>query len=205
MKRAITLYSFVDGDRSGKVRWTARELGYEVTEERVAVGQQNQPDYLGINPYGQIPAARLDGTVLIESTAICLSLAERHPESGLIPADGSVREAFWQAACVATQTLEFPVATYFLSKNGVADPAWAGLLEERVRRKLRTFADQTPAGDYWLGAFTLVDIFAAYCLRIGVTAGLLEFEGTVGAYLERLMQRPAAQQARFFDALKSRA
>jgi len=32
MKKHIKLWSFADVDRSGKVRWTARESGYEIEE-----------------------------------------------------------------------------------------------------------------------------------------------------------------------------
>ena len=35
--RTIRIYSFFDVDRSGKVRWTACELGYEIEESRIAV------------------------------------------------------------------------------------------------------------------------------------------------------------------------
>ncbi len=92
MSRRIKIWSFADVDRSGKVRWTAEELGYEVEEARVPVGEQRSDSYLSMNPYGQIPTAELDGQVLIESNAICLSLAERHPEAGLIPEERADRD-----------------------------------------------------------------------------------------------------------------
>ncbi|MGK2284558.1 glutathione S-transferase family protein [Pedomonas sp. V897] len=42
-----------------------------------------------LNPLGQVPALVLaDGTVITESGAIALLLAERHPEAGLAPAAG---------------------------------------------------------------------------------------------------------------------
>lgn len=205
MTKELTLYSFADVDRSGKVRWAACELGYSVKEERLKPGQHLGPEYLGVNPYAQIPAARIDGEVMVESTAICIALAERHPESGLIPEARGERDSFWQAACVATQSLEMPVVAYYLAKIGIVDAGWAPLLEKPLPPRLRTFAGQVPAEGWWLGEFTLLDIFAAYVLRIGISADLLKMDGALGAYLERLMARPAAQQARFFDSLKERA
>lgn len=202
MSKEITLYSFADFDRSGKVRWTACELGYTIREERVGVGGHTEAPYLALNPYGQIPAARLDGSVMIESMAICVALAERHPEAGLIPNGRAERDAFWQVATLTNATLEFPIVTFYLTRAGIADAAWAPLIEPRLKPRLAAFAGQVPAEDYWLGGFTLADVFAAFCLRVAVSAGLLPFEGRTGAYLERLMQRPAARQAHFFDALK---
>lgn len=43
-----------------------------------------------ISPLGQVPALVLsDGTVMTESAAMCLLIADNHPDSGLAPAVGS--------------------------------------------------------------------------------------------------------------------
>jgi GST-like protein len=48
------------------------------------------PGLLHVNPLGQIPTLVLEaGTVLTESTAILLCLAQRHPEAGLLPFNAS--------------------------------------------------------------------------------------------------------------------
>ncbi len=56
-------------------------------------GGTRTPDYLRINPRGQLPALELpDGTIILESAAIVLSLVDRHPKAGLLPpADDSAR------------------------------------------------------------------------------------------------------------------
>ena len=52
----------------------------------LAAGEHRQPDYLAINPVGEVPALVLpDGTVVTESAAMVLLLGERHPETGLVP------------------------------------------------------------------------------------------------------------------------
>jgi len=88
MNKHIKLYSFGNFDRSGKVRWTAEELGYEIEEFRLSAPQQRDEAYRALNPYAQVPTAELGGKILLESTAIAIILAERHPEYGLIPAAG---------------------------------------------------------------------------------------------------------------------
>ncbi len=205
MSRRIKIWSFVDADRSGKVRWTAHELDYEIEEARVKPGEHTAEPYRQLNPYGQIPIAELDGQTLIESTAICLSLAERHPDAGLIPEGRAIRDRFWQSINVSVNTLETPVALYYLSNQGIVDAAWAPLWAEPLNARLSVFADSMPRNDYICGDFSLADICAAYVLRIGVQAGLLPLEGNLAGYLRRLMTRPAARAARFFEGFAQEA
>lgn len=201
MPGSIKLWSFADVDRSGKVRWAARELGYEIEEIRVPPGEHTTDPYRQINPYEQIPTAELDGKTLIESTAICLSLATRHPQVGLIPADPSCLDTFWQSIGLSTGTLETPVVQYYLSKAGFMDEVWTGLLEAPLRKRINVFARELPENGYICGDFTLADIFAAYVLRLSVQSELLPFEGKIETYMRGLMARPAAQAARIFDSL----
>ena len=203
MDKRIKIWSFGDVDRSGKVRWTAQELGYEIEEARLELGEQAQEPYRLMNPYEQIPTVELDGEILIESTAICILLAERHPEAGLIPGQGNSRCDFWQSLNLSTNTLEMPVVMYFLSKLGVTDPKLVDILGGPLTKRLEIFSARMPEEGYICGKFTLADICAAYCLRIGVQAGLLSLEGRLARYLGRLMKRPAAEAARFFDRLEA--
>ena len=95
----------VHGDsRSGnclKVKWVARRLGvpFEWREVDIMTGATRTPDYLAMNPAGQVPSVILeDGRPLAQSNAIILHLAEG---SDLIPADAYDRARmlewlFWE-------------------------------------------------------------------------------------------------------------
>jgi glutathione S-transferase len=203
MRRKISLWSFADVDRSGKVRWTARELGYEVEEHRLELGQHQSEAYREINPYAQVPTAEIDGEVLVESTAICILLARRHPEAGLMPTKGPEEALFWQVLGLATTTLETPVVNYLLAQRGILDSRWAELVEPSVRPRLEQFAASLPKNGFLCGGFSLADICAAYVLRVAVQGGLLEYGGMLAEYLDRLAARPAAAEARVFDSLRS--
>ena len=66
--------------------------------ERVPVNYTDEgiddPEFALINPRNQIPALVFDdGTCLTETLAILNYLADRHPESGLAPAPGSLARA----------------------------------------------------------------------------------------------------------------
>ena len=90
--------------RSGnclKVKWTARRLAipFEWRETDVTSGATRTPEFLTLNPAGQVPTVLLeDGRTLAQSNAIILHLAEGSP---LIPADAYARARmlewlFWE-------------------------------------------------------------------------------------------------------------
>jgi glutathione S-transferase len=201
MSKHIKIWSFADADRSGKVRWTAEELGYEIEEARIKPGEQTTEPFQQINPYEKIPVAELDGKIVVESNAICILLAERHPEVALIPSSRANRDVFWQSMSTTTSTLERPVVMYFLAKSGLVDPAWKELSSASISKRIAVLSESMPGEGYICGDFSLADICAAYVLRIGIQAGLLPFEGKLENYLRRLMARPAAQAARVFSSL----
>ncbi len=201
MSKHIKIWSFADVDRSGKVRWTAEELGYHIEEIRIKPGEQAADPYRQLNPYEQIPVAELDGKTLMESTAICILLAERNPEAALIPSGQENRDLFWQSMSLSSSTLEMPTVMYFLAQAGFQDPAWKELWSESISKRLAVFSESMPSEGYICGDFSLADICAAYVLRIGIQAELLSFEGKLEHYLRRLMARPAAQAARVFSSL----
>ncbi len=84
-----------------KVKWVCDllEIPYEWRETSALDGSTRRPDFLAINPGGQVPAVVLDdGRSLGQSNAIILYLAEGSP---LIPADAYDRARvlewmFWE-------------------------------------------------------------------------------------------------------------
>ncbi|MFZ5718097.1 MAG: glutathione S-transferase family protein [Pseudomonadota bacterium] len=79
-----------------KVKWTADYLGrpYTWTETDVTKGESRTPEFLALNPAGQVPTVVLDdGRPLAQSNAIILHLAEG---SDLIPADAYHRARMFE-------------------------------------------------------------------------------------------------------------
>ncbi len=69
---------------------------YDKTVLDLRAGEQNGAAYRRVNPTGKVPALVLpDGQVVTESAAIILTLADRHPEAGLLPPAGT--PARWTA------------------------------------------------------------------------------------------------------------
>ena len=83
----MKLYNFEMAPNPRRVRVFVAEKGLDIPMQDVDLGTAAQlnPDYLKINPMGEVPALELDdGTILTESTAICRYLEETHPEPPLM-------------------------------------------------------------------------------------------------------------------------
>jgi glutathione S-transferase len=85
-----TLYwEALSGAMAPQVMLEEMAVGYRKVAVDMARGEHKTPEYLAVNPTGQVPALGLpDGTVIGESAAIVLVLGERHPEAGLVPRMG---------------------------------------------------------------------------------------------------------------------
>jgi len=79
-----------------KVKWTADYLGarYDWIEIDVLKSQTRTPQFLALNPAGQVPTVVLDdGRALAQSNAIILHLAEG---SDLVPSDAYDRAKMFE-------------------------------------------------------------------------------------------------------------
>lgn len=101
MTDAITLYGSSDSGNCLKAKWVAQRLGVPIAwiETNTFNGETRTPEFLAINPAGQVPVAILpDGRMLAQSNAIMLYLAE---DSDLVPRDAYARAKmlewlFWE-------------------------------------------------------------------------------------------------------------
>ncbi len=67
---------------------------YRVVELDFSVEEQRGAKHRAVNPAGKVPALELpSGEIVTESAAILLTLAERHPDAGLLPPPGSDERA----------------------------------------------------------------------------------------------------------------
>src|SRR5438046_9517223 len=86
----MKLYTFPPSTNSRKVRIALLEKGLEF--ERINVdltkGEQKNPDYLNIHPFGQVPALDDEGFVLYDSTVINEYLEDEYRYPPFMP-DGA--------------------------------------------------------------------------------------------------------------------
>jgi len=117
---------------------------------------QKSPQYLALNPAGRIPTLVDGDLVLFESAAICIHLAEQHPDCGLIPAIGDKKRAlFFQWMMYLTNTVQAELMVYFYPKRHTTDPNHlAGIIraqEQRITEMFKLLDNELASKDFLTG------------------------------------------------------
>ena len=159
--------------------------------------------YLALNPNGLIPVLVDGDLVLYESAAICLHLADAHPQA-LAPALGTPQRAqFYKWLVWLTNTLQATLILYFYSERWADTPEAAAQVKAHAEQKVGPLLDQLEAelarhGQPWLlgASFSAVDAYALMLCRW--TRGFARPARSLpalGPYLQRVLARPATQRA----------
>lgn len=196
------------GNASMAPHCVLEEIGqpFELALVDRANNSHKSPEYLKLNPNGLIPVL-IDGDhVLYESAAICLHLADAHPEKQLAPALGTPERAqFYKWLMWLTNTLQATLLLYVYPDRWVDAGNEAGVRQVRAHAvtKIGGLLDQletqleTSGGPWLLGEqYTVLDPYATMLGRW--TRGLdrpARSLPQLGAYLERVLARPAVQRA----------
>ena len=143
------------------------EVGVPVELVKVDLGsdQHYTPEFLAVNPRAQVPVLTLpDGTVMTESVAMVMHIADCHPESGLMPSIGETGRA------IAYRWLLFSAVNLYETGCRISDPHHYSENEsdyEGIRAKARIdlerywdmVVDAIDDGPFLLGQrFSAVDI-----------------------------------------------
>ncbi len=194
----IKLYTFPQSSNSRKVRIALIEKGLEF--ERVTIDltkkEQKNPDYLKINPFGQVPALDDEGFIVYDSTVINEYLEDEYPYPALLPKDSDGRARarmmedlrdnhFNPAAGQINREIRKPEG----ERNAqVVDAAKAEIARcfERIEKELQ-------GKEYLAGEFSLADIAFMPNLdsleRLGLTVD--PKNKNVLAWIARLKTRPS--------------
>jgi glutathione S-transferase len=157
-------------------------------------GEQKTPEYLALNPNGQVPVLVADGKPLSQIVAICDFLDRAFPKAGLLPAEPWARaQALSQLAWLnntvhPTFTHVFRPANFAESEAAQAEvkTVAAAKFREHLERIQRLAGSASP---YWYGErVTPHDAYAFTLLRWGGYAGIdpKSLPGYL-AYVERAM------------------
>lgn len=157
------------------------------------------PDFLSVNPIGQIPALR-DGPVLLtESLAICLHIARKFG-GALGPAsddEASLMENWALFAATSVEPAAIEILYTFRDKQQDT-PTGQGILRiaaERLKRPLDRLENHLQGRSWLLDRFTVADIMVEECLRYGQPyAPLLANHPNVARWLAACQSRPAFQE-----------
>ncbi len=175
------------------------EAGADYDVTIISREQKSEPWYRALHPLGRSPVVTDDEGPIFESLALCLHIADLHPEAELIAAPGSHARALQYQWCVFAATeLEAPMIQ-------AAHQLWreSGTIQEIVDKGLAAYAEACAvietaiAGDGWLvgGAFSIADLTVGAMLIFARMNDLGTESPAIRAYIDRLEARPARQRA----------
>ena len=180
--------------RALRVMWMLDELG----EEYAIVAAPPQSDQArAANPSGKIPALEVDGEVLIESVAIVQYLADAHGEF-TFPAGTIARarqDAFTQFCVDEVESALWTATKHGMGRlpEGLNMPGIKASCQHEFDQALRALETRLGDNAYVMGdRFTVPDILLGHCAGWAKLAMGWDLpDGAVGAYFQRLRQRPA--------------
>lgn len=186
------------------VQAVLEELGVLYRREVVdtSIGRHRTPEFLAINPMGQVPALQLpDGVVITESAAMLQHLVDAHPGSSLLPVPGGSARAtadrwlFW----LATAFYEADLRWYYPDRY-TSEPSGAGGVKraaaEQMDRVLAIAENLLSPGPYVLGPqFSAVDIYLfMLVLWHPARAEVQTRHARLGALMRLVRRRPAIER-----------
>jgi glutathione S-transferase len=143
--------------------------------------ENKTPQFLAINPLGQVPVLVIDGRPLTEVAGILFYLAKAYPQAGLLPedAEGQAQAVSWMSFIAATvhparrQGLEHARKVYALADQRLGPAEW-------------TVGDR-----YSIADIHLFRLFWRFFNSLKPPA--VEFPNLVRLH-DRMLQRPAVQR-----------
>jgi len=182
--------------RDLRVRWALEEARLAYKVRLLEQGDQNKPEYRALQPFGQVPIFEENGTVLFESGAIVLHVAER--SEALLPKDPAARAQAVQWVVAALNSVEPAVWNVFVIDNLYRNEEWAKLRRpgavEFMNRKLDALAKRLGDKPFLDGEhFSAGDLMMATVLRFHSDTSKLD--SRLVAYLDRCTSRPAFKRA----------
>lgn len=163
----------------------------ELIEVDLAAGEHKQPEFLALNPFGQVPVLEDDGVVVADSNAILVYLAKKTGRTDWLPEDPAGAAAVQRWLSVAAGELAYgPCAARLITVFGAdfnAEEviARAHVLLARLERHL--------SGRQWLAADhpTIADV-ALYSYLARAPEGNVDLSSyvQVRAFLARIEALP---------------
>ncbi len=175
------------------LRWTGEPFEVQVMDAR----SLKAPEYLRINPAGNVPALQEGDWVLTQNAAILNYLAERYPDAGLAgdgTAKGRAETNRWLAFLNADVHTSFhPLfgATTYLEDEAAIESS-----KQNARTKLRGLFERIDAqlqdSDWLTGSRSVVDPYLFVTLR-WAKAAAVDLTGleNLARFFERMSADPA--------------
>jgi glutathione S-transferase len=187
-------------NRGRRCYWLAKELGLEIeaVEIDLAAGQHKSPDFLKLNPNGQVPVLDDDGFILYESLAINLYLAKKQggPLAGVSPQEDAlfIQWSLWVANEIEPLLIEI-LQHRIMLPEGERDTARADQAWQRLQKPLAVLEQTLTDRDTLVGnRFTVADLNVSIVMSLINRLGLdITRYPNVRAWLDSCLGRPAGK------------
>lgn len=145
---------------------------YRLVRVDLQAGEQRDPAYLRLNPGGVVPTLLIDAAPLTETAALLMTVATRHPEARLAPAESSASRAAWyQWIVYLANTLQPAFRLWFYPADISDDADVQAILKAATGGRIegiwaRIDAHLLAQGPYLLGAeFSAADLMLIMLMR----------------------------------------
>lgn len=182
--------------RPVRVVWTLEELGEPYELVAMTREEGSGEEHRTRHPLGRVPVLEDDDGFVFESAAICLHLADLHPEAGLVPPPGTHERALvYQWTVFPPAEIEPPLIETAMQAQ--RDPERAAIARSRFDAAAGAVSSALEGTDYLVaGRFTVADVLVGTALAFTARVGFAdELPANVKDYLARLAERPAYQRA----------
>jgi len=160
-------------------------------------GEQKTPEYLALNPNGQVPVLVVDGKPLNQIVAICDYLDRRFAQAGLLPTEPWAHAQAMSQLAWMNNTVHPTFTRWFRSNNFAESESAQAELKRLAPGQFRKHLERIQewskaAAPYWFGdKVSFHDAYAFTLLRWGGYAGIdPDSLPALKAYVERAMQAP---------------
>lgn len=185
--------------RTLRVMWLLNELELEC--EMISVdlrkGEHLTEEFLALNPAGKVPVLVDGSSVVTESAAIQLYLAEKHPEAGLIPTRLEERAQMHRWMFFLVTEIEQPlwrIARHtFIYPDEIRSEQEILTAGKECRQMLKVLEDHMEGREFLVGdRLSVADFNAAYTLDWARGADMLSECPRLQQFLDRMYSRPTA-------------
>ena len=168
---------------------------FEMEVIRLRIVPDSRDAILKYSPAGKVPVLKFDGQTVWDSLAICATLAERHPQAGLWPADAALRARARSYA--AEMHSGFPDLRSQLSMDFARRlplPELKPDTESQIARIIAAWEEALAVskGDFLFGNFGIADCMYAPVVSRFTTYGVTVPDRSK-AYMEKIWALPGMQ------------
>jgi glutathione S-transferase len=191
------LYQREGAGRPPRVRWVLEEAGAPYDWVVMNKEEGRGDEHARRHPLGRVPVLETDDGLLFESAALCMHIADLHPEAELIPAIGTHERAqVYQWSFFGMTELEAGMlGSYWAHRGDDADAT--AKADARLDKAGQVISDHLDGASYLVGdRFTVADVIVGGVLESARKYDIFPTSTpSLLPYLENLDARPAKQRA----------